>query len=96
MACHRDGDRGNNSKKNVYWGTAKQNYDDAVRHGTAHIMPLQTPEDVLKEWFNRDRVLNRNALSAYERGKFGGVKTSKQRTALRKEAISRGYTTDAS
>jgi hypothetical protein len=93
MACHDDGDKGNNTSGNVYWGDAKSNYEDAVRHGTAHIKPSEIPSDeALKEWFNRDRVLNRNALSSYERGKFGGARTARQRSIMRNEAISRGYT----
>lgn len=92
MACHNDGCKDNNTHGNIYWGTAKSNYDDAVRHGTAHIMPLpEIPDGDLREWFNRDRVLNRKSLSDYERGKFGGIRSAKQRTSMRKEAISRGY-----
>lgn len=32
--CHRDGDIGNNSVPNLYWGTRKQNIEDMLRHGT--------------------------------------------------------------
>jgi hypothetical protein len=32
--CHRDGDKKNNRRSNLYWGTRQQNMDDAVRHGT--------------------------------------------------------------
>lgn len=32
--CHRDGDPGNNSVENLYWGTRSDNMRDAVRHGT--------------------------------------------------------------
>jgi hypothetical protein len=93
MACHDDGRKDNNVPENIYWGTAKSNYEDAVRHGTARIMPQpEITDDDLREWYNRDRVLNRSALSSYERGKFGGTRTAKQRTLMRKEAISRGYT----
>lgn len=34
QACHRDGDRQNNSLDNLYWGTAEENCSDKVRHGT--------------------------------------------------------------
>jgi hypothetical protein len=34
-ACHKDGDRENNHKDNIYWGTAKQNQKDRRRHGTS-------------------------------------------------------------
>lgn len=112
MACHRDGNKDRNEYRNLYWGDAKSNYLDAVRHGTANIMPVAktpkkkpkttqptekpahpvgTPAPLLKEWYNRDRVLNRRALGAYERGKFGGVLSPKKRAGLRKEAKSKGY-----
>lgn len=32
-ACHRDGDKSNNSADNLYWGTKKQNGRDRVAHG---------------------------------------------------------------
>lgn len=31
---HKDGNPENNRKKNLYWGTPKQNADDSARHGT--------------------------------------------------------------
>lgn len=34
MACHRDGDRNNNSAANIYWGTPSENTLDSMRHGT--------------------------------------------------------------
>lgn len=33
-ACHRDGNRKNNTVENLYWGTRKQNAADSIRHGT--------------------------------------------------------------
>lgn len=96
MACHKDGNKDRNRASNIYWGTAKSNYEDAVKHKTARRMPLSatmTDEDqaALKEWLNRNRVLNRKALSAYERGRFGGKLTPKQRTTMRKRAKTMGY-----
>jgi len=35
QACHIDGDPTNNRYDNLRWGTAKDNYNDRVRHGTA-------------------------------------------------------------
>ncbi len=35
MACHNDGNKLNNTPSNLRWGTAKDNHDDSVRHGTA-------------------------------------------------------------
>ena len=34
MACHRDGNPLNNTPGNIYWGDAKTNGRDAIRHGT--------------------------------------------------------------
>jgi hypothetical protein len=35
MECrHKDGDPGNNRLDNLCWGTPRENYEDAVRHGT--------------------------------------------------------------
>lgn len=34
IACHRDGDVNNNCVSNLYWGTYRDNYLDAVEHGT--------------------------------------------------------------
>lgn len=97
MACHKDGNKDRNRASNLYWGTARTNYEDAVRHKTARRMPLTVTlrsdeVDALREWINRDRVLNRKALSAYERGRFGGKRTPSQRRAMRKRAKSMGYT----
>ena len=33
-ALHKDGNRLNNKKENIYWGTPKQNMKDKIRHGT--------------------------------------------------------------
>jgi HNH endonuclease len=35
LALHRDGNYLNNRSHNLYWGNNRDNYDDAVRHGTA-------------------------------------------------------------
>lgn len=32
--CHRDGDPANNNVENLYWGTASDNTQDRVRHGS--------------------------------------------------------------
>lgn len=37
MACHSCGNDWCSNPKHVYWGTAKNNYDDSVRHGTAYV-----------------------------------------------------------
>lgn len=34
QACHVNGNRQDNRPENLYWGTAKQNANDRVRHGT--------------------------------------------------------------
>ena len=34
QTCHQDGDRANNSLKNLRWGTGSDNMADAKRHGT--------------------------------------------------------------
>jgi NUMOD4 motif/HNH endonuclease len=34
LACHYDGNKQNNSDKNLYWGSHKENTADAMRHGT--------------------------------------------------------------
>jgi hypothetical protein len=36
FACHRDGNKENNSKSNIYWGTPRQNQQDRVEHGTTY------------------------------------------------------------
>ena len=33
-ACHKNGDPRNNRLGNLYWGTASQNKQDSIRHGT--------------------------------------------------------------
>jgi len=33
FACHINGDHLDNRPENLYWGTPKQNYEDAVNHG---------------------------------------------------------------
>ena len=39
MECrHRDGNVKNNDFKNLIWGTHKQNAQDMVKHGTAHLL----------------------------------------------------------
>lgn len=44
MECrHLDGDPSNNSLPNLAWGSSKENFEDSVRHGTAHCLTL-TPE----------------------------------------------------
>lgn len=37
IACHRDGDPGNNVLTNLYWATYTQNRLDTVRHGVDHM-----------------------------------------------------------
>jgi hypothetical protein len=34
LACHADGDKTNNRAENLYWGTAADNSQDTIRHGT--------------------------------------------------------------
>lgn len=34
--CHDDGNRCNNRRSNLYWGTRKKNQADRVRHGTSN------------------------------------------------------------
>ncbi|MGG7581692.1 NUMOD4 domain-containing protein [Rhizobium sp. Nf11,1] len=34
LACHKDGNRDHNWKRNIYWGSPKDNAQDSVRHGT--------------------------------------------------------------
>lgn len=36
-ACHRDDVPSNNKLKNLYWGTRKENMDDAYRNGKHHV-----------------------------------------------------------
>lgn len=31
--CHKDGDRQNNKRSNLYWGTRQDNMNDMIRHG---------------------------------------------------------------
>jgi len=58
LALHIDGKKTNNSYKNLYWGNAKDNKADSIRHGTssgawtwetAPHRKLQ-PKDVKKIW----------------------------------------------
>ena len=34
QVCHRDGNKLNNHACNLYWGTQRENTEDAIRHGT--------------------------------------------------------------
>ena len=34
MALHRDGNKNNNHAHNLYWGNAKDNKADSIKHGT--------------------------------------------------------------
>lgn len=36
MVLHNDGDPSNNHVSNLRWGNARDNFDDAMKHGTAH------------------------------------------------------------
>lgn len=51
FALHRDGDSRNNRAGNLYWGTAQQNADDMIRHGSrqmgqAHSQAKLTDDEV--------------------------------------------------
>lgn len=47
VARHLNGDKQDNRLENLVWGTAKENADDMVRHGTANIKATKlTPDDV--------------------------------------------------
>lgn len=35
MVAHRDGNKENNHKNNLYWATCKENKEDSIRHGTS-------------------------------------------------------------
>jgi hypothetical protein len=58
MECrHLDGNPGNNRLENLAWGTARENWEDALRHGTAALKPGGTaprgeehPYSKLTEW----------------------------------------------
>lgn len=41
QGCHRDDDKANNALSNVYWGTPRQNADDAKRNGKR---PVTNPD----------------------------------------------------
>ncbi len=43
QACHRDGNKGNNTDKNLYWGTPKDNAADSIRHGTHPVCKFGGP-----------------------------------------------------
>lgn len=51
-ACHRDGDRLNSVPSNLYWGTAKENQADRLRHpttgaGEAHPLARLTEANII-------------------------------------------------
>lgn len=51
MCLHKDGVRTNNNLDNLYWGTAKDNADDCLRHGnrpsgSEHQLAKLTKDDV--------------------------------------------------
>ena len=47
FVCHKDGNCLNNKVENIYYGTAKDNYYDSIRHGTAYNTP--TSNKIKKE-----------------------------------------------
>lgn len=68
MACHWDGDRANNLPGNLRWGTAKDNSQDSIRHGTfvsgdRHPLRLN-PERVQGERNGRSVVTEENVREA--------------------------------
>ena len=53
--CHKNGDPGDNTPDNLYWGTDSDNFRDAMRHGTVNkavLTPVQV-EAIRSEYVAR-------------------------------------------
>lgn len=53
FACHRNGNNLDNYPANLYWGTASENSQDSVRHGTNH---YSSPENFVQSPYTRHTV----------------------------------------
>jgi hypothetical protein len=61
--CHKDGNKLNNDLGNLYWGTAKMNNEDKIKHGTI-LKGEQNPRAKLTEKdIYRIRLLRNNGLT---------------------------------
>jgi hypothetical protein len=76
ICCHRDDDHSNNTPSNLYWGTKKQNTEDAIRNGKFFVA-LKGPDNPLSIWTHevRDRI-----RELYESGKYKRSKLAKMFT----------------
>jgi hypothetical protein len=56
MVCHKDGNQLNNNVDNLYWGTAKQNMADSVKHGTFALLDKNYGEGAGNSKLNEKQV----------------------------------------
>lgn len=78
QARHLDGNFRNNAARNLDWGSARENYLDQVRHGTAFHRPLGAPIEA-KKWrglvyLDRETYLSLPKIEQREAKKFFSAK----------------------
>jgi len=75
--CHKDGNPRNNSLENLYWGTAKMNSSDTLRHGTRLLGIKHWKAHLTEEQVKEIRFLSDTHKKSYSKlSKLYGVSKS--------------------
>jgi len=77
FVCHNDGDTSNNHVSNLYWGTAKMNAADTLKHGTRPIGDKHWKAKLTEKEVIRIRELSDTKQKSYSQlSKLYGVSKS--------------------
>lgn len=87
---HLDGNPANNTVWNLAWGTAKDNWEDAVRHGTAHSFS----DEELEKGREKSRAVCSQPVIAISEVDGSQIQFSSQNDAARQLNLSKGNISD--
>lgn len=80
---HLDGNPANNVVWNLAWGTAKDNWEDAVRHGTAHFLSDEELEKAREKGSEKARAVCSQPVIATSKFNGSQILFSSQHDAAR-------------